>query len=460
MNRILVAVDFSPCSRAALSLATALAQRQRSSLLLAHAVGAAPLEVPSVPMGMTAQERDMVMAAEAEVARDASEIRRRGITVETRVVLGSAAKTLADMARELDAKLIVMGTHGRKGAAHLFLGSVAEQVVRAATCPVLVTRDGAIFDVSRWEGTEPLRLLVGTDGSRATEAALSLAGSFARSNTCDLSLLRLYWQWEELARYGLDNLWDDRPHHRELLQLLDRDLKRDAENLIGGTPSRVRFRAANRHNEETIADEVLLAGTDVLVVGIPKHGMGRGASIAPKAVLRSSLVPVLCVPEAMAPVRQQPPQVRSVLVASDLSEGSRDVVFQAYGLLRPTGGRVELCTIHEQGSVDRIADLPSAPPLGEEDRAALDRKLRAQIPSSAEAVGMKTGVSVLEGRVASEAIIAAAERLDVDLIVVGSHGRSGIKRAMLGSVAEEVSRHASRPVLIVRTPAGVDGGRP
>jgi nucleotide-binding universal stress UspA family protein len=58
-------------------------------------------------------------------------------------------------------------------------------------------------------------------------------------------------------------------------------------------------------------------------------------------------------------------------------------------------------------------------------------------------------VSVLEGLSVPDAILAAAERLGVDLVALGSHGRSGFKRAVLGSVADEVARRSPRPVLTV-----------
>ena len=74
---------------------------------------------------------------------------------------------------------------------------------------------------------------------------------------------------------------------------------------------------------------------------------------------------------------------------------------------------------------------------------------RAEIPGDATEHGIATHVSVLEGRFAAEAILQAAKRLDVDAIALGSHGRRGLGRALLGSVAEEVARKAARPVLIV-----------
>jgi nucleotide-binding universal stress UspA family protein len=70
----------------------------------------------------------------------ADTVRGQGITVHTELVDGIAYKGIADYAAEWKADLIVMGTHGRTGLAHMLTGSVAERVVRTAHCPVLITR--------------------------------------------------------------------------------------------------------------------------------------------------------------------------------------------------------------------------------------------------------------------------------------------------------------------------------
>ncbi len=448
---IVVATDFSPCSRAAVRLGAALARRKRVPLVIVHSVEPAALDVPTLPIGTTGWERDMAMAAEVGLARDASDVRQSGVPVETRVLLGPAAGAILEAAAEQRADLIVVGTHGRKHGAHLFLGSVAESVVRSAGRPVLVTR-ATEGELDRWEGRAPLRLAVGTDGSAASQAALAWAGAFARSQACELSLVRLYWPPEEAARYGLADPWDGARRDDELLPLLERDLRRDARDLIGVTPERLRLRAAGREAADVLTEEGRSFGADAVVIGVPRHRSARWTVLTPGPVLRSSVLPVLCVPEAMAAARPQPKQVRSVLIATDLSDASNQVVGPAYGLLFPAGGRAELCTVHAVGAADTVA-VPLEPALGDENRVKLESQLRALVPPEVESAGITTNVSVIEARFAAEAIIAAAERLDVDLIAVASHGRSGIKRALLGSVAEEVARKSTCPVLIVRSQA-------
>ncbi len=150
---------------------------------------------------------------------------------------------------------------------------------------------------------------------------------------------------------------------------------------------------------------------------------------------------VLCVPVDPAQVaRTAPvPRLHRVLVATDLS-GRADVALrQAYGLVGE-GGEVHLCTV-----------LEGAPDVGE--RARLEDALRARVPAPAEALGIRTEVHVLEGDSVGRELVAAAERLECDAVVVGSRGQSGVARSLLGSVTEYVMRHTDRPVLVVQGPA-------
>ena len=78
--------------------------------------------------------------AEAAVDQVVEEGKKLGISVTRRLVIGSPADAIIDASAEQD--LVVMGTHGRSGLAHLRLGSVAEKVIRDALCPVLVVKGG------------------------------------------------------------------------------------------------------------------------------------------------------------------------------------------------------------------------------------------------------------------------------------------------------------------------------
>jgi nucleotide-binding universal stress UspA family protein len=449
---ILVATDFSPCSRTAVRLASALARRRGASLLIVHAIAPPTLAFPQVPIGASPRESERSMAAEVAIARIASEIGDAGIAVQTRVVLGLPAQVVLEVTRGGEVDLVVVGSHGRRGAAHLFVGSVAEKVVAASPCPVLVTRED-VLATRPWDGREELRLVGVVDGSTATQTTLSWMKTFATAPASDLSLVRVYAPADEALRYGLEEVDAESSRMAQLLPLLQRDLERDARALMGRPPTRARFRAAARGQGEIVAEEAQGLGANALVIGVPQRSVRRSHLVTPESVLRHATVPVFCIPQAPTLLQREIAPVRSVLVASDLSDASRAAILPAYGLLRAAGGHVELLAVHVAGS-EGLLDDARAPPLDAGARKVLESKLGALIPSEVASYGIKTSVSVVEGRSAAEAILAAAERLGVDIVAIGSHGRSGFGRLALGSVAEEVARRSRRPVLVVRARPG------
>jgi nucleotide-binding universal stress UspA family protein len=129
VERILVATDFSLCSLSALEYAEALARRLDAELLLLHAEG--------LPVAGS-EEADLThAAAERELGRTAQRLGNNHLKARSLLRLGAPAEEILKAAETERASLIVMGTHGRKGVAHMVMGSVAERVVRSAPCPVL-----------------------------------------------------------------------------------------------------------------------------------------------------------------------------------------------------------------------------------------------------------------------------------------------------------------------------------
>lgn len=446
MGTILVATDLSACSGAVVRLAGALARGQGASLLLLHAVERPPVEGAMLPAAVADWELELLNVAEAELARIAGELRQSQISVETRATVGTPARIVLDTAREIGAQLIVLGTHGRRGAAHLLLGSVAERVVQASACPVLVTREGATVD-GRWASGRSLRLAVLADGGRASEAAFCWIRTAGQALVGAVSLIRLYSPEQEGARYGIEEPWPGERGHAELLRVLERDLRRDARALAGAHDPPVRLRASLGDGVDAVAHDARELGADALVMGIARHA-GSFAPASPSAILRAATVPVFCIPEAIRSSGHRIAPVRSLLLPCDLSEASKAALVPAYGLL-VGGGRVELCYVHEHGRPDLLASVPASADLTDEERAAIEADLRSAIPADAAEHGIATHVSVIEALSVTDAILAAAERLDVDLIALGSHGRSGLSRALIGSVAEQVARRSPRPVFIV-----------
>lgn len=450
---ILCATDLSASARAATAVASWLARRFDESILLLHVIEPIPA-VPDV-MAMRADWlHEMRLAAQAEVEKVARELRSDGLRVEVRVIVGEVAAAILQHAREGEARFITIGTHGRKGAARLFLGSVAERVSADAHCPVIVTREAAA-PATHWPATRPLNLAVATDGSSVGQAALDWVGELRRTIACDVTVVRVYSPSREAARYGIADPWVERQGNPDVAALVERDSRRGLRGMPGSGDVRIRLVAALTDPADELAVELTLLQPDAVVLGMGKH-RGTWPDLPVSAVLRSSPVPVICVAHG-AQSAPAIPEVRSVLVPTDFSEPSSRALSMAYALLRARGGRVELCTVHERGPAVEGPGIRLALPLDDQEREQVEARLRALAAIDAETTGIVTRPSVIEGLRTPEAIVQAAERLGVDLIVMASHGRSGLKRVLLGSVAEEVARQSPKPVLIVHGRDGTQG---
>jgi len=140
LNKILVPVDFSDCSKKALNFAAEFAPRFNASLILLYVVEQYfPVpEMTTVDLGL--MQSRMRESGEQELARLRQSL-DPNLRAETALHLGNPAVEIVKAAEELDADLIIVSTHGRTGLAHVFLGSTAEKTVRHAHCPVLVLRD-------------------------------------------------------------------------------------------------------------------------------------------------------------------------------------------------------------------------------------------------------------------------------------------------------------------------------
>lgn len=141
IQKILVATDFSDCSEDALEMAVELAGREGATLTVL-AVCELPSNAYAFAGDMVAPAPELIAGMLADGKRSLAELAHRlharGITVETQFVEGDAREAILQLAAQRGSDLIVLGSHGRRGLSRLFLGSVAEHVVRAATAAVLV----------------------------------------------------------------------------------------------------------------------------------------------------------------------------------------------------------------------------------------------------------------------------------------------------------------------------------
>lgn len=150
--------------------------------------------------------------------------------------------------------------------------------------------------------------------------------------------------------------------------------------------------------------------------------------------------------------------IRSILLPTDFSECARRAVPYAAQLARLTGARV-LCLHVVEPVVPAVGWTPIAEPLPVADVGAqLEDSAARELPRFArceEFGGLDVEDVITRGEAASEIVRVAAER-GSDLIVISSHGRTGLGRIIFGSTAESVVRHAPCPVLVVKPGKGSD----
>ena len=294
IKRILFATDFSRWAQRAEDYACALACSWKASLTV--------LSVAEFPPGLNPDYlvnqqylADLLKHASAQLGDLKGRAERRGIAVTTRVATGLPSEEVISAAREEDSDLIVVGTRGKTGLAHILLGSTAERVIRGAPCPVLSVRtDSADLEDERVLA-RPVRLeriLVPVDFSDCSLDALEYAVVVAQQAKASLMLLHVL----EPVSYGLDftlSHMRTREHVRESWTKRLKELTSSHQHshvamefqLRGGLPA------------DSILDSAQTLPCDLIVMGT--HGR-RGIShtisgSVAEAVLRKSHCPVIAV---------------------------------------------------------------------------------------------------------------------------------------------------------------------
>jgi nucleotide-binding universal stress UspA family protein len=150
-KRICCATDLSDASRPAFEEAVRIARESRAELFLVHVLAARPsptidplLAPPPRAPSRADPDQGRLKAWTEEGERLAS-----GAVVTCVELSGAPAEEIVRLTQEFGFDLLVMGTHGRSGVRHLALGSVAEAVIRAAPCPVLVIRSARDLNAPR-----------------------------------------------------------------------------------------------------------------------------------------------------------------------------------------------------------------------------------------------------------------------------------------------------------------------
>ncbi len=334
--KILCATDFSASASEAGLFAVTLATRLGDSVELVHVIDSTRLGYVEFPIDPTLVDRALREGGTRGLEKAAAELRVADVTVEEKLLDGWVAETIAEHAEKTDARLIVTGTHGRRGASRLLLGSVAERILLNAKCPVLLVREGQTQLRDWLDGKRPLRIVVGLDRSAASVAAVRWARQLRNIAPCEITFVHVYWPIEECVRLGLQPMPDAEAADKEILSAITRELRPRIADLLEADNVSFRVEPAWGRPAEALVALVRAKAADLLILGTnQKHALERlwlGSTVHP--TLRAATTPVLCVPATLEDEAglNRTPRVARILAATDLSViGNRSVAY-AYAL--------------------------------------------------------------------------------------------------------------------------------
>lgn len=196
INDILFATDFSPISEAAMPFARAVARHYLAKLHLLHVLAPAtylPVQPEPYTAAAPALAREYFELARDEAERKLAHLYDRGqlagILWDVTIREGEIAREIAAAITERHVDLVVLGTHGRSGFRKLLLGSVAEEVFRTATCPVLTA--GPKLVRGNEHGINIRNILCATDFSESAQRVVPFACGLAEDHGAVLTWIHV-----------------------------------------------------------------------------------------------------------------------------------------------------------------------------------------------------------------------------------------------------------------------------
>ncbi len=370
-----------------------------------------------------------------ELQVDAVHLKDAGYTVSIAIRFGDPAQEIVDFVNHEPVDLIAMTTHGRSGLSRLVFGSVADQVLRSVSVPVMLLRPferpadmrtrGQVL-AQRLAEDRPVRIAVATDGSPFAQTATAFAGDLACALKAEVTLLVAVHADEgtDRARTILDG----------------------AQNLLGDLETAPESISLVGYADEVITQHLVKTPADLLVIGAFGD---RGATrffIGSTAQRLAQHAPI-----SVLVVKGQRPACNKILACTEV--GDDPVVDVAAQLAQAVGAELRLLHIVPPSAAMHLAlpdlvDIPLDEVLDQD--SPLARHL-ASCVSKLHALGLDGDIVKVRRGAVPYAIFEEAREGAFDLIIIGSQAGPVQNRYFIGSIADRVVKHAHRPVLVVRT---------
>lgn len=299
LDRILCPTDFSATADRAMAQAVALARHFNGRVKLFHSVAPIPYSSPVAEVQTDSSFFQMMLDQGArDLAAAAARAGTSGVPIETELRGGSVVAGILAAAKEYDADLIALGTHGRSGFDHVLLGSVAEKVLRKASCPVLVVPPGT--DEAGATHSSFSKVLCAFDGSAEAKAAVDFAIALARETDGVVVLVGVA---ETVAPVAESVVLDVEAYRRARAAAIEASFREAVSSEVRAW-CHVEERVAHGKPSAAILNAAKETGAEIIVMG----ARGRGAldrfvfGSTTHDVIRRATCPVLTV---HAPVSDQ-----------------------------------------------------------------------------------------------------------------------------------------------------------
>jgi nucleotide-binding universal stress UspA family protein len=428
LEKVLLATDGLENTTLAAQAAVDLAKKGGAELHVVHAWHTVP----------SPHFDHVIRSGLEDLGREVLEEQVRWIEVDGGTVAGAylreghPVEAIVEQAEEVGAGLVVVGSRGLGRLGRLVMGSVSMGLVHRSQCPVLIVREGE----GEWP---PERVLVGHGSFEDTERAGLLGASLGRALGAEVELVGVVGDASEEELRDLEQTLQDRADEIEKVV----GQRPQVRTCVGDVPETILGLYAEEEKPVLLSfgSKVLGSAGRVMVGDVLDR------------VLSESKGPILVTPEPH-PASRPRTLVRgeaegfegsAVLVATDGSEVSLHAAEYAARLASSLGAKLFALYVVDEHITFRsgvhYADFI--------ERLSRDgREATGKVRALAEKASVEFEELIVLGR-PDRTIIAAAEEIGANPIVLGTEGKSSMEHALLGSVSEEVLRHANRTVLVV-----------